>query len=104
VDERGITHRGKDAFQVIVNRKHETGSELADWGACIHEGWRVWEKFERTQCVLKPVRPFAGVSAISFLHGRDVAGHPAEHVFRRFDDSTFRIFAEVAGMQQLQGR
>jgi hypothetical protein len=104
MDECGIAHRGEDAFQVIVNRLDETRRELPDWRAGVHQRRRIWKELQRPHRVLEPICPFANVSAVARLDSRHSAGHPAEHVIRRFEHTTACVLAEIASVQQFQGR
>ena len=102
----GISQGAKDAFHAVFNRQNETGGQLTQPAAGIHQGRGVGQKFEIGHDLVKDLFDFLDsffVAAVVCFSFGNVAGHPAEHFFRRFDNFAVAVLFKVSSAQNPSG-
>ena len=83
VNQGGVFDGLEDAADIIVHRQHETGGQLPQLPAGIHQGGRVGHKGQGGHEMIKLAGDFVhvGLGVVAPVHLGNGLGHPVKHIF-----------------------
>ena len=98
VDQRRLLDLGEDLVKGVFNRQHETGRELLQLPAGVHQSRRVGQQLQSPHHVVKTV--FGGLAfslrcAVVEVRLGQIDRHPAEQAVGVFQDVAVPVLGEV---------
>ena len=106
VDERGELHGIEDLVHGVANRQHETGGQLAQGRAGVHEGGRIGQKAHPDHKVVEFAGQGLGLpgrGGVLGLFAGDGSGHPPEKALDVFLGRAVGGFFQIALGQDHHG-
>ena len=106
MNQGGLPYPVKDGFQGIVHRQHKAGGKLLQLPAGVHQGGGVGHKLQTPHHIIELLLgglPFPLRAVVVQVGLGQVAGDPAKHPVRVFEDIALPVFGQVAAMQHHPG-
>ena len=106
VNQGGISQGTENSLHAVFNRQNETGRQLTQSASGIHQGRGVGQKFKLGHDLVKDFLNFFDalfIATVFFFGFGDMAGHPSEHLLRRFGDFTVAVLFKVSPSQNPSG-